>query len=162
VDAHATHPEVPAVSLARRAPTLAAAAVLALGASACSAQEAPQPREGVSAQELTGDASGTFDIDTAEVGAMQSLRLTVAQVLTPAAFTATPGDTAGRPLLVVGPAGELSPGQVVQVAGTLRLFSYDELSGQLSLGDRAAFAGRENDKVLVATTVDTDVPGDEQ
>ena len=147
------------MSLVRRAPTLAVAAVLVLGAAGCSEEEAPQPREGVSAEELTGDVSGTFDVDAAEVGANQSLRVTVAEVLTPAAFTATPADTAGRPLLVVGSDGELSPGQVVQVSGEIGLFEHDELSERFSLGDRAAFAGRENDKVLVATTVDTDVPG---
>lgn len=150
------------MSIARGAPTLLLAAVLGLGAAACSEQEAPQPREGVSTQELTGDVSGTFDIETAEVGAMQSLRVTVAEVLTPSAFTATPADTAGRPLLVVGSDPGLSPGQVVQVAGILRLFSYDELSEQFSLGDRAAYAGREDEKVLVATTVDTDIPSDDQ
>ena len=151
------------MSFVRRAPALAVAAVLALGAVGCSEEEEePQPREGVSAEELTGDVSGTFDVDTAEVGANQSLRVTVAEVVTPSAFTATPADTAGRPLLVVGPADSLEPGQVVQVSGEIGLFEYDELSERFSLGDRAAYAGRENEKVLLATTIDSDIPADDQ
>jgi hypothetical protein len=148
-----------------RAARLSAIAIstgaLVLGVVACDAP-ADAPREGVSTRELTGDLSGDFDLDSAVVGAQQSLRVTVGEVLSRSAFTTTPADAGGTPLLVVGADKDLQPGQVVQVVGTLRVFSYDEFASQYALGDADAFAGRDGDKVLVARLVDTDIPDDDQ
>ena len=146
----------------RRASRLALIAVLVLGAAACSSDIGEQPREDVSTRELTGDLSGDFNVEDARVGARQSLRVTVADVLTPSAFTTTAADADGEQLLVVGPDRGLVPGQVVQVAGILRVFAFEDLAEQYQLGDRAVFAGRDGDLVLVATTVDTDLPADDQ
>ena len=145
-----------------RAPALALGTVLLLGVAGCGGEEQEQPREGVSTRELTGDLSGDFDIDDAQVGDQQSLRVTVDEVLGPSAFTTTQEDAAGRRLLVVGPERGVEPGQVVQAVGLLRVFSYDDLDADHDLGDRSLYADREGDLVLVADTVDTDIPQDGQ
>ena len=144
--------------LRRAAVVTASCALLVLGTAACGGDDEAGPREGVSTADLTGDVSGDFDIDEAEVGSRQSLLVTIDQVLSEQSFTTTVEDTAGNNLLVVGPGDDLQPGQVVQVAGILRRFDFAELEPQYRLGPQEAYAGL--DTVLVATTVDGDVPQD--
>lgn len=134
-------------------------AALLVGLTACGSPEAESPREGVSTRSLTGDLSGNFDADKVRVGTRQTLRATVDEVLSPGSFTMASKDVAADPLLAVSGNQQLTVGQVVQVVGLIRVFSYDELAAEYALTDPQAYAGRDGDLVLVAETVDTDIPG---
>jgi hypothetical protein len=134
--------------------------LLVVGAAGCGDDDEPGPREGVSIADLTGDASGDFDIDEAKIGSRQSLRVTIERVLSDQSFTTTVEDTAGNNLLVVGPGDDLQPGQVVQVAGILRRFDFGELEPRYRLGPKQEYAGLNT--VLVANTVDNNIPQDGQ
>lgn len=136
--------------------------VLTVPLAGCGDDDEPGPREGVSTRELTGDLSGTFDIDQAPVGAQTSLRATVDQVLSPGSFVITAADTAGPPLLVLSAEDTVSPGQVLQLIGVLRVFSYDDFADGYPLAEAAAYTAFDAQKVLVASEVDTDLPADDQ
>jgi predicted component of type VI protein secretion system len=139
-----------------------AGTVLLVGAVACSSSSPEaEPRDGVLTQELTGNRAGDFDLDEAVVGAQQSLRVMVNEVFSRAAFTTSPQDTGGEPLLVVGQENDLEPGQVVQVVGTLRVFDYDDFAMRYALGGPDAYAGRDGDTVLEARLVDENLPLDD-
>ena len=129
---------------------------LGLGLAACG-ENAP-PSNAVTEQQQAGDANGDFSLDTAVIGSRQSVRATVEQVLSPSSFTITAADAGGEPLLVLGGSGSVAPGQQVQLAGILRVFSYDEFAADFTLGSPDVYAGLSNRKVLVADTVDTDLP----
>jgi hypothetical protein len=117
------------------------------------------PPEGPLVQDITGDASGAFDIDEVEAGEQLSLRATVAEVLSPGSFVVPPEDTAGRPLLVVSPTS-VEPGEEVQLTGTLSLFDYEELVQSHELAPRERYAAHENELVLIADLVESDLPLD--
>lgn len=131
------------------------------GAAACGSSPEVGPREGVRTQELTGGRAGDFDLAEARIGAQQSLRVMVNEVFSRAAFTTSPQDTGGEPLLVVGQENDLAPGQVVQVVGILRVFDYDDFAMRYALGGPEAYAGRDGDTVLEARLVD-ELPMDDR
>jgi hypothetical protein len=119
------------------------------------------PREGVSVQQLTGDVSGTVDLDTALVGDRISLAGTVVRVLSPRAFELSAADGASdRPVLVLGQHDDLDVGQQVQVAGSVRLLLDDETAARYGLGTTAQVPVHDGKRVVEAETVDDDVPGD--
>jgi hypothetical protein len=141
-----------------------AAAVLALAGGlavlpACGGDPAA-PREGVTAEELTGDVSGDFDIATADVGRRVSLRATVTRVLSAGAFEVAAADAASdRPLLVLNREDALQVGQDVQIEGRVRLYDTAEHAGAYGVGPGQA---QERAPVVVADEVDTDLPEDDQ
>lgn len=139
---------------------LSAAVVPVLLLAGCGGEEATSPREGVSVQELTGDLSGLVDLDTAQVGRRISLQGQVVQVLGPAAFELRPvdGDTV-RPVLVLNRHGRLQVGDVVQVAGHVRVFDRT-LAQQYDLGSDTSLPVHDAQRVVEAPMVDTNVPGD--
>ena len=139
---------------------LSAAVVPVLLLAGCGGEEATSPREGVSVQELTGDLSGLVDLDTAQVGRRISLQGQVVQVLGPAAFELRPvdGDTV-RPVLVLNRHGRLQVGDVVQVAGHVRVFDRT-LAQQYDLGSDTSLPVHDAQRVVEAPMVDTNIPGD--
>ena len=139
---------------------LSAAVVPVLLLAGCGGEEATSPREGVSVQELTGDLSGLVDLDTAQVGRRISLQGQVVQVLGPTAFELRPvdGDTV-RPVLVLNRHGRLQVGDVVQVAGHVRVFDRT-LAQQYDLGSDTSLPVHDAQRVVEAPMVDTNVPGD--
>lgn len=149
--------------IARRGTTATlSTALLLTGATACGG-EAAAPREGVSAEELTGDVSGDVDLSTAPVGGRLSLRGTIVRVLSQDSFELRPADGAtDDPVLVLNREDDLSDGQVVQVSGTVRLFSHDEHAETYELADPSAYREHDGDRFVLAEEVDTDVPGDGQ
>ena len=145
--------------MAGRAGRALAVGALALALTACGGDEA-QPREGVTAEELTGDASGMFDLAQAEAGERASLRVTVDDVLSRDSFVAPSKDTAGKPLLVLTRGQELKAGTELQVSGLLRLFDYGQLGGDRQLAEESAYTAFRGQLVLVAELVDEDLPLD--
>jgi hypothetical protein len=135
--------------------------VTALSLPACSSDE-PGPREGVRVEDLTGDASGAFDVDDLEAGQSVSLRVEVGEVLSPDSFVVPSEQTAGDPLLVLVRGHDLAPGDVVQVAGIARVFSYDEQAGDHELAADAAYADFDGRLALVAQLEDENLPLDDQ
>ena len=142
---------------ARRALT---AAGLALALTACGGSDSPGPRDGMTLEEVTGDASGMFDISQAEAGQRASLRVTVQDVLSRDSFVVGSKDTAGVPLLVLTRGEELKAGSELQVSGLLRLFDYEEMGGDHQLADREKYAAYRGQLVLVADLVDDNLPLD--
>lgn len=143
---------------ARRAVLTGAAALLvATSAAACGGDEVEGPREGVTTQELTGDESGSFDIEQAEAGQRASLRVTVAEVLSADSFVVGTKDTDGDPLLVVAKDQPLEVGQELQVSGPLSAFDYDDLAASFKLGGEEVYRDFQDGLVLVADVVDQDV-----
>ena len=122
--------------------------------------DAPQPREGTTIEEITGDSSGKFDISQAEAGQRASLRVTVQDVLSRDSFVVGSKDTAGAPLLVLTRGEDLEAGKELQVSGLLRLFDYEQMGGDHQLADDAAYAAYRGQLVLVADLVDDDLPLD--
>lgn len=144
-----------AVSRTTAGPLLCVVAVVG-----CSG-EARAPREGTSVEELTGDVSGAVDIDQARVGSRISLRGTVTRVLSPGAFEISAQDAASdRPLLVLNREDALEVGQVVQVVGLVRVFTDDETAAEYGLRSTADYPEHHLKRVVVASEVDTDIPGD--
>ena len=141
--------------------TAAAAGVLARGLGGCGSDD-EEPREGVRVEELTGDASGAFDLDEVEAGERITLRVEVAKVLSPDSFLAPPKDTAGEPLLVLAESHGAEVGQELQVSGIARVFSYDEQAREHELAAESAYAEYDNELVLVADLDDEDLPLDDQ
>ncbi|HWH28157.1 MAG TPA: hypothetical protein VNU26_04205 [Mycobacteriales bacterium] len=122
--------------------------------------EAAAPRAGVSAEELTGDVSGTVDLDTARVGDRLSMKGVVVRVLGPGAFELRPADGAtDRPVLVLNRHDRVRQDDVVQVAGFVRVFD-DRLAEAYGLGDDASLPAHDAKRVVEARTVDTNVPED--
>lgn len=149
--------------VARRGTTAVLSAALLLVGSAACGGEAATPREGVSAEELSGDVSGNVDLSTAPVAGRISLRGTIVRVLSKDSFELRPADGAtDDPVLVLNREDELTDGQVVQVIGTVRLFSHDEHTGEYELADPSAYGRHDGDRFVLAEEVDTDVPGDDQ
>ena len=139
----------------RAARTLVAAArVATLGA--CATEN---PVEGSRPVE-TG--AGAFDLDEIEAGASVSLRVTVAEVLSPDSFVVPPEDTSAGPLLVLTVDHRAAPGDELQVAGIARVFSYEDLSGEYALAAQEAYADYDGKLVLVATLNDDDLPLDDK
>ena len=121
--------------------------------------DAAAPREGTSLEELSGDVSGAVDLDETEAGESVSLKATVTRVLSAGAFEIRAEDTATEePVLVLNREDRLEAGQVVQVIGVVSVFDGDSL-GEYAV-PQAEQARREGTKVIVASEVDTDVPGD--
>lgn len=145
----------------RWAATAAAAGVLALGLVGCGSDD-EEPREGVRVEEVTGDASGAFDLDEVEAGERITLRVEVAQVLSPDSFIAPPKDTAGGPLLVLAEGHGADVGDELQVSGIARVFSYDEQAREHDLAAESAYAEYDNEIVLVADLDDDDLPLDDE
>lgn len=141
--------------------TAAAAGVVALGAAGCGS-DAEAPREGVLVQDLTGDRSGAFDLDEVEAGESLTLRVEVARVLSPDSFVVPPEDTDGPPLLVLARDHDLAPRDVVQLGGIARVFDYEDLAREYDLAARSAYAGFDNEIVLVARVVDENLPLDDK
>ena len=148
--------------MAGRAGRALAAGALVLTLAACGGEDAEQPREGVRVEELTGDASGMFDISQAEAGERVSLRVTVQDVVSRDSFVAPSQDTGGKPLLVLTRGEELKAGTELQVSGLLRLFDYLELSGDRELAAESDYAAYRGQLVLVADLVDDDLPLDDE
>ena len=139
---------------------MAAAAVCLALVTGCGG-DAESPREGTSAEELTGDVSGTFDIQTATVGSRVSLRAVITTVLSDGAFEVRALDAASdQPLLVLNREDALEVGQEVQVVGIVRLFNDEQLATDYGLPAPAEVPKHDGEKIIVATEVDTDVPGD--
>ena len=132
-----------------------------IGLPACGSDD-PQPREGVRVEDLTGDASGAFDLDDIEAGQQVSLRVPVGEVLSPDSFVVPPEQTAGGPLLILVSDHEVAPGDVVQVAGIARVFSYDEQSRDHELADEQEYERFDGKLVLVAQLDDENLPLDDQ
>lgn len=150
------------IAAARRTLPVLSTALLLVGAAACGS-EPDQPREGVSAEELTGDVSGDISFDTAEVAGRISLEGTVVQVLSPDSFELSAADGASAdPVLVLNREDDLTEGQVVQVIGTVRLFDHEEHAGEYQLADPSAYGTHSGQRFILADEVDTDVPGDDQ
>ena len=107
------------------------------------------------------DASGTVDLDETEVGSSVSLEATVTTVLSPGAFEIRAEDTAtADPVLVLNEEDVLEAGQIVQIAGIVRLFDAETMAEAYGLASSAGLAEREGELVIVASEVDTDVRGD--
>lgn len=139
----------------------ATAGVLALGLAGCGSDE-EQPREGVRVEELTGDASGAFDLDDVEAGERITLRVEVAQVLSADSFIAPAKDTAGAPLLVLAQGHGAEVGDELQVSGIARVFSYEEQAREHRLADESAYAEYDSEIVLVADLDDENLPLDDK
>ena len=86
--------------------------------------------------------------------------MTVQDVLSRDSFVVGAKDTAGKPLLVLTRGEELKAGTELQVSGLLRLFDYEEMSGDRELADAAAYAAYRGQLVLVADLVDDNLPLD--
>ena len=143
----------------RWATTLVAGAlVVVLGG--CGAED--EIPASASVEDLTADPSGAFDLDDVEAGQRISLRVTVAEVLSPDAFVVPPKETAGPPLLVLAGQHGASPGDTLQIGGIARVFSYDEQSRDYDLGPESKYAEYDNKVVLVATLNDDDLPLDDK
>ena len=145
--------------MAGRARRALAIGFVAVALAACGADE-EQPREGTRVEELTGDASGMFDISRAEAGQRASLRVTVQDVISRDSFVAPTQDTSGRPLLVLTRGEQLKAGSELQVSGLLRLFDYEEMAGDRELAEPEEYAAYRGQLVLVADLVDDDLPLD--
>ncbi len=108
-------------------------------------------------QELTGDVSGTIDLDTSRVGDRVSLD-TVVCFLPPSAFELSPADGATtRQVLVLGRQEGLASGQVVQVAGLVRVLLDDEQAGAASPEQPPL-----HDHIVGACMIDTGIQGDDR
>ena len=137
-----------------------AVASLLLGAVGCG-DDGEQPREGVRVEDLTGDASGNFDLDEIEAGNRISLRAEVAEVLSPNSFVLAPKDTAGERMLILHKDSEVRQGDIIQLAGIARVFSYDDASGNYELADVGAYQEFDGDLSLEADLTDEDLPLDD-
>ncbi|HWG92652.1 MAG TPA: hypothetical protein VNU66_00300 [Mycobacteriales bacterium] len=145
----------------RWSPVVVAALTAPLLLAGCGGEPAA-PREGVSAEELTGDVSGSVDLDTARVGGALSLKGQVVSVPGPTAFELRAVDGATeRPVLVLNRHDRIDVDDVVQVAGTVRVLD-DRLAEEYALTDGALLSVHDGKRVVVARTADTDVPGDGQ
>ena len=135
----------------RRLAALALPALLVLPA--CGDEPPPAERN---FQVESGDRSGAVDLDAARVGDRISLQAKVARVVQPgAAFEITPADAAQkRPGLVLS-RQDVQPGQTVDVAGTVRLFDYEDVARDFPLGNAAQYRQHERKNVILASKVDT-------
>lgn len=142
-------------SALRRLPAVAVLVALVPLATACG-DEPIAPPEMVSA----GDEP--FDVAQAVVGEQVALTAEVQQVLTPTSFRIGGDDVAGEEelLLISKNVGDRQPGDVVQVMGIVRLFDYEEYVEEYQLGPADSYRGDDGDLIVVARTVDTNVPGD--
>ena len=147
--------------LSSRAAAALIALATAMSAGACGSDE-PGPREGVLVQDVTGDASGAFDVDAIEAGQQVSLRVEVAEVLSPDSFVIGPQDSGGDPLLALVRGHGLAAGDVVQVAGIAEVFSYDEQARDHDLAPEAAYEQHDGRLALVARLDDENLPLDDQ
>lgn len=156
----ADFPEV-CVRARRSSASALAALVLAAAVSGCGS-DSEQPREGVRTEELTNDASGSFDLAQAEAGQRASLRVTVERVLSPNSFVVPAKDTNSTPLLVVAKDPDIRDGAELQVSGQLQVFEYDDLSAEYQLAAQSVYADFDGELVLVAQLVDGDLPLDDK
>lgn len=145
----------------RTSRAVAGVALAVLALTACG-DEAVAPREGTLVQDLVGDEAGQVDLASAEAGEEVTLRADVETVLSPGSFVVPGKDTGGVPLLVLHPGQEVTAGQVLQLGGTLQLFSYDELAGEYDLAPEGAYADVDGGLVLLASLVDDDLPLDDR
>ena len=146
--------------LARRqmaATVVAVALTVALGG--CG-EEASTVPEGVTAAELNDPAA--FDLDEAEAGQRVSLRVTVEEVLSPDSFVVPPQDGGSGRLLVLSEQHRAERGDVLQVGGLLRVFSYEDQALAFELDAAEQYSEFDAQLVLLATLVDEDLPLDDQ
>ena len=124
--------------------------------------DSDEPLDSASVEDLTRDPSGAFDLDEVEAGQRISLRVKVAEVLSPDSFVVPPEQTAGPPLLVLAAEHGAAPGDVLQVGGLARVFSYDEQDRDFELAAEQQYSDYDGKVVLLATLNDDDLPLDDK